>query len=139
MTIHFIPSPHTHMYTHTHTGIECIKKYIEMLAWLFFVLFCFLAATLKCYSCASVDRPEDCQTTIECPSKDHVGENSRLYSICWVFPHKTILNSLLTILLWKTTCWEDIMTETEVSSNRLLWCLLFNVLKNLHLTKCNII
>ena len=81
MTIHFIPSPHTHMYTHTHTGIECIKKYIEMLAWLFLVLFCFLAATLKCYSCASVDRPEDCQTTIECPSKDHVGENSRLYSI----------------------------------------------------------
>ena len=74
-------STHAHAHAHTHIGIVCRKKYIEMLAWLFFVLFCFLAATLKCYSCASVDRPEDCQTTIECPSKDHVGKNSRLYSI----------------------------------------------------------
>nr|XP_022286980.1 uncharacterized protein LOC111099807 [Crassostrea virginica] len=32
---------------------------------------CNKCAKLKCYSCGSVDRPEDCQTAIECPSKDH--------------------------------------------------------------------
>uniref|UniRef100_K1RA50 Snake toxin/toxin-like domain-containing protein n=1 Tax=Magallana gigas TaxID=29159 RepID=K1RA50_MAGGI len=27
--------------------------------------------TLKCYSCHEVNRPEDCNTTLECPSSDY--------------------------------------------------------------------